>query len=117
MHSKVPVVGDGFIQDVIPLIKNGFVILRSILDVLIEKIDEIEKDTRLDIRKDTYTSIIDVLEAELENALGEVETPIRNAKIEVLETIISVLLREMEELDKKQRKKRRHKRPHRIKVG
>jgi hypothetical protein len=117
MHSKVPGIGDGFVQDLIPLIKNGFVILRSILDVLIEKIEEIEKSGHVDIRKDTYASIIDALEAELENVHKERDTPTREAKIEVLQVVISILAREMEDLNNKRRKKKKRQPPHKIKVG
>jgi malate synthase len=108
-------VGDGFIQDVLPLIKNGFVILRSILDILIDRIEEAEKDRDIDVRKDIYASIIDALEAEVESIhKDEADAASAAAKIEVLEAVISVLITETEELDAKARKK--GKRPKKVKI-
>ncbi len=115
MTPKRPVAGDGFIQDLLPLVKNGFVILRSILDILIERIEEAEKERQVDIRKETYASIVDALEAEVENVRSkEADTPLGDTKIEVLEAVISVLLSEMEELEARGRKK--GKRPHKVKI-
>lgn len=115
MRPKSNITGDGFIQELIPLIKNGFVILRSILDVLIERIEEAEQSRDVDVRKDIYGSIIDALETEIEN-IREKETEIStaDAKIEVLEAVISVLLRELEDLDTQSRKK--SKRPQKVKI-
>lgn len=107
--------GDGLLQDFIPLVKNGFIILRSILDVLIEKIEEAEHNHRTDIRKETYASIIDALEAEIETVREREEgTRAAKARISAIEAVISVLLREMDNLDAEER--RRSKRAHRVKV-
>ncbi|UCD58069.1 MAG: hypothetical protein JSV16_02850 [Candidatus Hydrogenedentota bacterium] len=115
MRSKTPETGDGFVQELIPLIKNGFVILRSILDILIERIEEAEKSRQIDIRKDTYESIVEALEDEIETVRKkEAGTRVAEAKIEALEAVISVLLRKMEELDDKGRKK--EKRPKKVKI-
>ncbi|RJP73537.1 MAG: hypothetical protein C4532_04295 [Candidatus Abyssobacteria bacterium SURF_17] len=115
MTAKRPAVGDGFIQELVPLIKNGFVILRSILDILIEKLEEAEKGRQVDIRKDTYASIVNALEAEVKNVRQkEAGTPIGETKIQVLEAVISVLLEQMEELETKTRKK--GKRPQKVKI-
>ncbi len=115
MRPKGNITGDGFIQELIPLIKNGFVILRSILDILIERIEEAEESREVDVRKDIYGSIIDALETEIENVREkEAEIPTADAKIEVLEAVISVLLRELEDLDAQARKK--SKRPQKVKI-
>ncbi len=115
MRSKPASVGDGFVQDVLPLVKDGFVILRSILDALIERIEEAEKCRDIDVRKDIYSSIIDALEAEVESIeKDESDTASSRAKIEVLEAVISALLKESEELDAKARKK--GKRPKKVKI-
>ncbi len=115
MPSKSPGLSDGFIQDIIPLIKSGFVILRSILDVLIERIEEAEQSRDIDVRQDIYSSIIDALETEIENVTSEEgDTPAAKAKIEALEAVISVLMNEMDQLDAKKRKKK--KRPQKIKI-
>lgn len=114
MSPKAPLTGDGFIQEFLPLVKNGFVILRSILDILIDRIEEAEQERRVDIRKETYESIVDALEAEVENVRNkEADTPMGDTKIEVLEAVISVLLNEMEELEARGRK---GKRPHKVKI-
>ncbi|GAB4348027.1 MAG: hypothetical protein Kow0099_30430 [Candidatus Abyssubacteria bacterium] len=100
MLSKAPGDGDGLVHELLPLLKNGFLILRSILDVLIDKFEEAEKSRQVDIRKATYESIVDALEAEMESLREkEPDTPLTQAKIEVMEAIISVLLREMEQLE------------------
>ena len=115
MSPKSPAAGDGFVQDILPLVKNGFVILRSILDSLIERIEEAEENRQTDIRKDTYLSIVDALEAEIKSVRNEEsDAPGAEAKIEVLEAIISVLLREMEELEGQGRKK--PKTPRKVKI-
>ena len=115
MRPKVNITGDGLIPELIPLIKNGFVILRSILDVLIERIEEAEQSREVDVRKDIYGSIIDALETEIENIRKkETEIPTADAKVEVLEAVISVLLRELEDLDAQSRKK--SKRPKKVKI-
>lgn len=115
MRSKPVSVGDGFVQDVLPLVKDGFVILRTILDALIERIEEAEKSREIDVRKDIYSSIIDALEAEVESIeKNEPGTAAARAKIEVLEAVISALLKESEELDAKARKK--SKRPQKVKI-
>jgi len=100
MPPKGPAAGDGFVQELLPLVKNGFIILRSILDTLIERIEEAEENRHVDIKKDTYLSIVDALEAEIENVRKqEAASPEAGTKVEVLEAIVSVLLREMEELE------------------
>ena len=115
MPQKQKSVGDGFVHDLLPLVKDGFVILRSILDVMIERIEEAEMNKEIDVRKDIYSSIIDALEAEVENIeAGESETETSHAKLEVLEAVISALTKETEELEAKSRKK--SKRPHKVKI-
>lgn len=116
MRSNNPGLGDGFIHELIPLMKNGFVILRSILDVLIDRIEEAEQNRDVDVRKDIYSSIIDALESEIENIEAEeADTSDSRTKIEVLEAVISVLMREMEGLDAK-KKKKKGKRPQKVKI-
>jgi len=115
MRSKTTAIGDGFIHELLPLAKNGFVILRSILDILIDRIEEAEMSREIDVRKDIYASIIDALEAEIENIQkDESETPTAAAKVEVLEAVVSVLLKESEELKAKTKKK--SKRPKKVKI-
>jgi hypothetical protein len=115
MAPKSPATGDGFVQEVLPLLKNGFIMLRSILDMLIERIEEAEEHRQVDIRKDTYLSIVDALEAEIENIRKEKSAdPETGTRIEVLQAIISVLLREMEELDGQGRKKTKG--PRKVKI-
>ena len=116
MRAHNPGLGDGFVYDMIPLIKNGFVILRSILYVLIDRIEEAEQNRNVDVRRNVYSSIIDALELEILDIEKEGEdTSNTKAKIEVLEAVISVLMREMEELDTN--KKKRDKRPRKVKIG
>jgi len=115
MAPKSPATGDGFVQEVLPLLRNGFVLLRSILDMLIERIEEAEERRQVDIRKETYLSIVDALEAEIENVRKEELTDTKtDTRVEVLEAIISVLLREMEELDDQGRKKTKS--PRKVKI-
>ena len=115
MRSHGSDLGDGFIHEVVPLIKNGFVILRSILDVLIDRIEEVEQSRQADVRKDTYASIIDVLETEIENLqTEELDALTAKAKMEALEAIVSVLIRELEKLEVQKRK--RAKRPKKVKI-
>jgi hypothetical protein len=115
MPQKPKSAGDGFVHDLLPLVKDGFVILRSILDVMIERIEEAEMSREIDIRQDIYSSIIEALETEVENIeAGEAETEAARAKLEVLEAVISALMKEAEELETKSRKK--SKRPHKVKI-
>jgi hypothetical protein len=115
MPQKKKSPGDGFVNDVLPLVKDGFVILRSILDVMIERIEEAELSREIDVRTEIYSSIIDALEAEVENIeAGESETETSRAKLEVLEAVISALTKETEELETKSRRK--SKRPHKVKI-
>ena len=115
MSQKPKSVGDGFVHDLLPLVKDGFVILRSILDVMIERIEEAEMSKEIDIRQDIYSSIIEALEAEVENIeMGESETEASHAKLEVLEAVISALMKEAEELEARSRKK--SKRPQKVKI-
>ena len=115
MRSHAPGFGDGFIHELVPLMKNGCVILRSILDILIDRIEDAEQSRQTDVRKDIYASIIDALETEIENIQTEgADAPTAEAKVEALEAIISVLLREMEEIDVKRQK--RGKRPKKVKI-
>ena len=115
MRSKDAAAGDGFVEDLLPLLRSGFEILRSILDVLIERIEEAEHSRDLDVRKDIYSSIIDALEAEIENIQKKgAETPAARAKTEVLEAVISALMKETEELDAQKAKKGR--RPQKVKI-
>ncbi len=119
MRSKVPVAGDGFVQEILPLIKNGVLFLRSVLDILIERIEEAEKGKQVDVRKATYSSIIDVLEAEIKKIRHEGGDPaIRNAKKEVLEAVIALLVHQMRTSDSKRRPsvKAKQQHPHRVKV-
>jgi hypothetical protein len=99
MLSKAPGDSDGFVHELLPLLKNGFMILRSILDVLIEKFEEAEKNRQVDIRRETYESIIDALESEVEGLRGKETDSLDQAKVEVIEAIISVLLKEMEQFE------------------
>ena len=115
MPSKNPGLSDGFIHELIPLVKGGFIILRSILDILIDRIEEAEQSRDIDVRQDIYSSIIDALETELENIEAEEgDTPSARAKIEALETVISVLMNEIEQLDAKKHKKKT--RPKKVKI-
>ena len=116
MRPKSPIIGDGFVQELLPLMKNGFVILRSILDVLIERIEEVEKSRDVDVRKEIYASIVDALNSEIENIeKNEGDTQTAKGKIEVLEAVIAVLLNEMDELEKTGAKKKT-KRPQKVKI-
>jgi len=115
MRPKGHIAGDGFIHDLMPLMKNGLVILRSILDILIERIEEAQEDREIDVRKDTYESIISALETEIENIrTHEGDTPSADGKIEIIEAVISVLSNEMEELEKHKPKK--DKRPRKVTI-
>ena len=117
MRPQNPGLSDGFIHELMPLIKSGFVILRSILDVLIERIEEAEQSRGIDVRSDIYSSIIDALETELENIEAEEEdTPAAKAKIEALEAVIAVLTSEIEQLDAKKKQKKKKKRPQKVKI-
>jgi hypothetical protein len=117
MPSKSPGLGDGFVHDLMPLIKSGFVILRSILDVLIDRIEEAEQTRDIDVRQDIYSSIVDALEDELENIQAEGEyTAAAKAKIEALEAVIAVLTNEMDQLDAKKKQKKKKKRPQKVKI-
>ena len=120
MRSKVSVAGDGFIQELLPSLKNGVLFLRSVLDILIERIEEVEKGRQVDVREETYSSIRSALEAESKKVrTKEVDPAIRTAKIEVLETVIDILARQMETSDKKRRArpKARQRHPHKVRVG
>jgi len=115
MPVKGHIIGDGFVQDLLPLVKNGFVIMRSILDILIERIEEAEKNKEADVRREIYSSIIEALETEIDNIQKqEGSTPMSEGKIEVIEAVISVLLKEVEALEKQQSKK--SKRPQKVKI-
>ncbi len=113
MPPKSTSVGDGFTREVLPLVKDGFIIFRSILDVMIDRIEEVEHGREAGIRKDIYSSIIDALEAEVENLENDGDE-ISRTKIEALEAVISVLMKESEELDAAARKKDR--RPRKVKI-
>jgi len=116
MPSRNPGLSDGFIQDIIPLIKGGFVILRSILDILIDRIEEAEQSRDIDVRQDIYSTIIDALESEVEKVESEEgDTPSARTKIEALETVISVLMKETEQLDAKKKQKKKQ-RPKKVKI-
>lgn len=115
MRSKAGAISDGLVQELIPLLKNGFVILRSILDILIERIEEIEKSRDTDVRKDIYTSIIDALETEADNIRKEeTDTASAEAKMQVLDAVISVLTNEISELESMSKKK--GKKPQKVKI-
>lgn len=115
MPSKGHIIGDGFVQEFLPLLRNGFIILRSILDILIERIEEAEKNKEADVRKEIYSSIIEALETEIANIQAqEGNTPTAKGKIEVIEAVISVLLKEVEALEKE--KSKRHRRPQKVKI-
>ena len=117
MPSKSTSVGDGFTREVLPLVKDGFVILRSILDVMIDRIEEAEKGREDGIRQDIYSSIIDALEAEVENIEKDGDGASRS-KIEALETVISVLMKESEEMDAAARKKdKQSRRPRKVNIA
>jgi hypothetical protein len=116
MHPKTSAVSDGFVQEILPLVKNGFVILRSILDALIEKMEEAERNRQTDVRKEIYLTIIEALQAELEHmSKKEAATPVGAAKMEALQAVISVLEREMAEMGSK--KQGKSKRPQKVKIG
>ena len=114
MPPKSTSVGDGFAREVLPMVKDGFVILRSILDVMIDRIEEMEHGREADIRKDIYSSIIDALEAEVENTEKVDPDDASRARIEALEAVISVLMKESEEMDARAKKKSR--RPKKVKI-
>ncbi len=114
MRSKSTTAGDGIVQDILPLVKNGFVVLRSVLDILIDRIEEMEANRDIDVRRDIYASIIDALEAEIENTQKDEADTAAATKIEALEAVISVLKKESDELKTKSRKK--GKRPHKVKI-
>jgi hypothetical protein len=105
---------DGILPDFIPLIKGGFVIAQSILDVLLKKVEEAEKNHRSDVREETYNSIIDALEEEIDAIKRKKKSAAGKAKIEALEAVISVLLREAGNLD--EQKRNRSKRNRKVKV-
>ncbi len=116
MPSKPASVGDGLAREALPLIKDGFVILRSILDVMIDRIEEAEKGREADVRMDIYSSIIEALEAEVENLEKDGDEASRS-KVEALETVISVLMKESKELETTTRKKdRRSRRPQKVNI-
>ena len=115
MRAKGHIIGDGFVQELLPLMKNGFVIMRSILDILIERIEEAEKNKEADVRREIYSSIIEALETEIDNIQKqEGSAPMAEGKIEVIEAVISVLLKEVEALEKQKSKK--SKRPQKVKI-
>ena len=117
MKQKSSFSSDGFAQEVLPLIKDGLVIFRSILDSLIERIEEAEKERDADVRKDIYSSIIDALEAEMKNIeKDEPEAQASRAKVEVIEAIISALMKESEQLEKESKKKKKSRRARKVKI-
>ena len=76
---------------------------------------EAEKNKEADVRREIYSSIIEALETEIVNIkTQEGGTPTAEGKIEVIEAVISVLLKEVEGLDKQQSKKIKH--PRKVKI-
>jgi hypothetical protein len=115
MRSQTNTGSDGFLQDLLPLMKNGLVIFRSILDILIDRIEEMEESKQINVRRDIYASIIDALQTEIQNVRqSEADAEAVKIRIEALDAIISVLLHELDELDKKSKKG--GKRPKKVKI-
>ena len=125
MRPETGPTGDGIVQEVLPLIKDGLVIFRSILDTMIDRIEEVEMGRDTDARGETYSSIIDVIEAEIENIeKGGPETATSRAKIEALEAAIAALLDESEKMEaeaeakkkKKKNKRKKDRRPRKVNI-
>lgn len=105
---------DGLLHEFFPLLKNGFVILRSLLDILIEMMEETEAKREADIRRDIYESMIEELETEIETARNGDDDHTAETTVEALEQMVSVLLRRLEELDSVEEPRRR--RPQKVNI-
>jgi uncharacterized membrane protein YukC len=123
MRPETGPTGDGIVKEVLPLIKDGLVIFRSILDTMIDRIEEVEMGRDTDARGEIYSSIIDVIEAEIENIeKSGPETATSRAKIEALEAAIAALLDESDKMEaeaeekKKKGKRKKDRRPKKVKI-
>ena len=108
MRSKAQRKCEGFASELIPVVKSGLVALRSILELLIEQVERLEKSRESDFRKETFQSIIEALKTEVKNTRKKDSgAPGAETKIDVLESIISVLAREIKESTPQKKKGKR----------
>ncbi len=105
---------DGILHEFIPLLKNGFIVLRSLLDILIEMMEQTEARREADIRRDIYESMIEELEAKIEAARNGDDGPVTETTVEALEQMVSALVRRLEELESDEEPRRR--RPQKVKI-
>ena len=85
----------GFIADVVPVMRDGLVVLRTLVDLAIQRLDEIEEGRTAHARRETYETILGVLDEEIERLAAEPSSDAVDAQLDALRSIRNVIERQL----------------------
>lgn len=93
--ARTDAAAGGLIAEVIPLVRDGLVVLRTLLDLAIQRLDEIEEGRTAYTRRETYETILAVLDDEIERLHAEPASEAVDAQLDALRSIRQVLERQL----------------------
>ncbi len=85
----------GVLAEVIPLVHDGLVVLRTLLDVAIQRLEELEEGRVAHVRRETYETILTVLDAEIAGLEAGESTEASEAQLEALRSLRNVIERQL----------------------
>lgn len=85
----------GLLAELIPLLRDGLVILRTILDIAIDRLDQIEEGRTYHVRRETYETILTVIDQEIARLEAEEPSDAVEAQLETLRALRNVLERQL----------------------
>ena len=92
-ESEAP--GGGVLAEIVPLLRDGLVVLRTLIDLGIDRLDEIEEGRVAHVRRETYETILGVLDDEIARLESEEDSESAAAQVEVLRSLRNVLERHL----------------------
>lgn len=85
----------GFAAEIIPLLRDGLLVVRTLLDVAIQRLDQIEEGRVAHVRRETYETILDVLDEEIGRLEDEEPGEAVDAQLAALRSIRVVIERQL----------------------
>lgn len=96
------------LYDTLPIMKEGFVGVRSVVNTIIERIEERESGVEDLARRDTLESLGSFVDGEVDKVSRKArKTAADNAKLKAFETVASHIEKELDKIEEKEAARRR----------
>lgn len=94
-RSATPADDLGLLAEVVPLVHDGLVVMRTLLDVAIQRLEEIEEGRVVHVRRETFEAVLDVLDQEIAQLDDQEATAATTAQLDALRSLRTVIERQL----------------------